>query len=147
MAKNYGNTALETCESDGSVQLDSLSGGPGHTHSKLVQVCLFGHWSYVCGPYYDGGIPYKTSVALYQAGCSGGNLKIPSPLMPGNFHLFRPVPYIFNNQQNKVPAYLAGIVCSGLERKLIECHSLILENRTCINYNRLGVTCSSTSNA
>ena len=35
----------------------------------LLQVCLFGHWSYVCGTKFGNG---DRLVALYQLGCTQG---------------------------------------------------------------------------
>ena len=71
--------ALESCEPEGSIQL-AVNDTQKYTDSNnqtyhLLQVCLFGHWSYVCGNNFGHG-PTATdrNVALIQLGCVSGGV-------------------------------------------------------------------------
>ena len=57
------------CSPDGSIR---LSPGDDDVHDetyRLLQVCLFGHWSYVCGDLFS---QQDRNVVLNQLGCSDG---------------------------------------------------------------------------
>ena len=72
-------TALESCEPEGSIQL-AVNDTQEYIDSNnqtyhLLQVCLFGHWSYVC----SNGFGHASSstdrnVALFQLGCVSGGV-------------------------------------------------------------------------
>ena len=59
---------------EGSIQLavNNSQESNGQTY-YLLQVCLFGHWSYVCGVKFgNGDAAPDRNVALYQLGCTQG---------------------------------------------------------------------------
>ena len=65
--------ALDSCEPEGSIQL-AVNDTQEYIDSNnqtyhLLQVCLFGHWSYVCGHFYG---TLDKPVTLYQLGCTKG---------------------------------------------------------------------------
>ena len=65
--------ALDSCEPEGSIQL-AVNDPQEYIDSNnqmyhLLQVCLFGHWSYVCSNGFGIG---DRRVALYQLGCTQG---------------------------------------------------------------------------
>ena len=64
--------ALVSCEPDGRLQLaESDTQEYNDQTYQLLQVCLFGHWSYVCGSGF-GNNNADRMVALYQLGCTQG---------------------------------------------------------------------------
>lgn len=56
--------AQDSCSEEGSLTI----GVP----NRLLKVCLFGHWSYVCRNRF-GHNSFDSSIALYQLGCDGGS--------------------------------------------------------------------------
>ena len=69
---------FDSCEIDGSARLNHTG---EHIYNKsqyqLLQVCLFGHWSYVCSNSGFGNSIRGTrnmNVTLYQLGCVNGGL-------------------------------------------------------------------------
>ena len=67
--------SLDSCEPEGSIQLsvnDTQESIDGNNQTyQLLQVCLFGHWSYVCGNGFHNNNADRM-VALYQLGCTKG---------------------------------------------------------------------------
>ena len=68
--------ALDSCEPEGSIQLSVNDTDQEYIDSNnqkyhLLQVCLFGHWSYVCGSGF-GNNNNDRRVALNQLGCTKG---------------------------------------------------------------------------
>ena len=66
---------LDCCEPEGSIQLavnDTQEYIDGNNQMyQLLQVCLFGHWSYVCGNGFHNNKADRM-VTLYQLGCTKG---------------------------------------------------------------------------
>ena len=64
--------ALDSCESEGSIQLavNNTQKYNGQTY-QLLQVCLFGHWSYVCSNGFSN-LGLDSAITLYQLGCTNG---------------------------------------------------------------------------
>ena len=62
--------ALDSCEPEGSIQLamNTTREFKDQTY-HLLQVCLFGHWSYV---HSKGFSKSDKAIALYQLGCTKG---------------------------------------------------------------------------
>ena len=65
----------DSCGPEGSIQLsvnDTQESTDGNNQTyQLLQVCLFGHWSYVCGNGFHNNNADRM-VALYQLGCTKG---------------------------------------------------------------------------
>ena len=65
--------ASVTCAVEGNVQIDLEDDGEGESYNGLLQVCLFGQWTYVCNVGFDGT---DLNVALHQLGYTAGGVCI-----------------------------------------------------------------------
>ena len=66
------------CDVDGDIRLDFVEDGEtdNHREYRLIQVCLFGQWSYVCN--WDfGHEDVDSSVVLQQLQCQNGGKDVP----------------------------------------------------------------------
>ena len=130
--------ALDSCDSKGSVQLDSSTEeytDKNKTYHPL-RVCLFGHWSYVCSNSFN---KEDTNIALYQLQCIGGQLMQKNLLCKHEFFVD-----VSSFNISNTPAYLSNIECTGVEQKLTECRRGALSNsssrKNCVK--KVAVHCS-----
>ena len=71
---NYDYTATSaTCAVEGNVRIDPQGSGEGASYDGLLQVCLFGQWTYVCTFEFDNT---DLNVTLHQLGYTGGGVCI-----------------------------------------------------------------------
>ena len=66
------------CKVDGDIRLDLVDDGRMSNQKlyRLIQVCLFGQWSYVCNWEFDHQ-DVDSSVVLQQLQCQSGGRDVP----------------------------------------------------------------------
>ena len=68
------------CDVDGDIRLDFVEDGETDNQTereyRLIQVCLFGQWSYVCNWEFDHQ-DVDSSVVLQQLRCQSGGRDVP----------------------------------------------------------------------
>ena len=66
------------CDVDGDIRLDFAQNGEtvNQREYRLIQVCLFGQWSYVCNWIFDHQ-DVDSSVVLQQLQCQNGGRDVP----------------------------------------------------------------------
>ena len=68
------------CDVDGDIRLDFVEHGETDNQTereyRLIQVCLFGQWSYVCNWEFDHQ-DVDSSVVLQQLRCQSGGRDVP----------------------------------------------------------------------
>ena len=114
---------------EGRIRLDPQDSGrinSGKTY-RLLQVCLFGQWSYVCKEGFDA---VDRSVALHQLEHTGGReFCMVSGLSWCKKNLW--IDHRFRNKGSSRPTFITNIACTGVERRLMDCPiSSSLNNRT-----------------
>ena len=133
-----------SCDVEGELRLDFAQGGQplDQTEYYLIQVCILGEWSYVCHWNFDHqGV--DNDVVLQQLQCSSGSKKL------AETHLIYIIAFIIiiaatkyrSDVSNFKPAYLTGVACVGVEKRLIDC-----PRHAPLNYwgcpNKVQVNCS-----
>ena len=66
-----------SCDVDGDIRLDFVQNGTtvNKREYRLIQVCLFGQWSYVCHWDFDHQA-VDSSVVLQQLQCQNGGIEM-----------------------------------------------------------------------
>ena len=66
------------CDVDGDIRLDYVQNGETENQReyRLIQVCLFGQWSYVCNWIFDHQ-DVDSNVVLQQLQCQNGGRYVP----------------------------------------------------------------------
>ena len=66
------------CDVDGDIRLDFVQNGTtvNQREYRLIQVCLFGQWSYVCNWEFDYQ-DVDSNVVLQQLQCQSGGRDVP----------------------------------------------------------------------
>ena len=66
------------CDGDGDIRLDFVEDGEtvNQREYRLIQVCLFGQWSYVCSWNFDHQ-NVDSNVVLQQLQCQNGGTDVP----------------------------------------------------------------------
>ena len=64
------HVALDSCKEEGDISLGEEVPSSDTITYRLLKVCLFGHWSYVCHDRFNN---IDRSIVLNQLGCDGGS--------------------------------------------------------------------------